>query len=467
MTYKNNLLKKSIRNIFQENICFSDLHNICEYQWKKYSWTNMYINKFEKNNLGVPVSLKDVFLYKNHPTTAGSKMLENFISPFSSSLVEKLLNHNFFINGKTNLDEFAMGSTGITSYFGMVKSIWKSFDGKIFSSGGSSSGSAMSVATGAAFASLATDTSGSIRLPASWSGIIGFKPTYGVFSRYGTIPLAESFDTMGILTRLVDDVRFLFDILKGKDPLDLTSVNYKEKKSSKKKFAILKEAYETNETINNLIKETENIFLKEGYEKKEFSIKEIHLAIGVYVILSRAECASNLQKYDGLKFGFSSHSNNLELQYLDTRTNGFGLEMKRRILTGGFVTSSENIKDYVEKASKIRQIIKNKILNILEEVDFILTPTSMGAMTLEECENINLQDPINIQKCDLFTVLANISACPAISIPIGLDERGSPVGVDIMGQPFQDLQIMDFGELIEKHFKRYEILFNKIIGETL
>jgi aspartyl-tRNA(Asn)/glutamyl-tRNA(Gln) amidotransferase subunit A len=461
-----NILKKTIREIVKEKIPFNVLKEVCVKQYEKYKDTNMYItplmDKLPNLPFGIPISIKDNFLTKDILTTCGSKMLSNFIGAYDATVVSRLKAINCVNFGKCNMDEFAMGSSGVSSFFGATSNIWSNNNGEVFSPGGSSSGSGVSVASGAVFASIATDTSGSIRLPASWCGIVGFKPTYGLFSRYGVIPLAESLDHPGLITRKVDDCRYIFENLIGKDENDLTSVNYKEKRSNKKKFAILKEAYETNEHIQKYMDATEKTLIDLGYEKKIYSIKEIEAAISVYIILCRAECSSNLQRYDGIKFGYSGSGENLEEQYIKTRSEGFGLEVQRRIMIGGFVTSSENINTYVNKAQELREDLKEKILHILSEVDFILTPTAMGAFTLNECKNINLQDPIKMQKCDLFTVISNLCGLPSISVPIGYDENGSPVGVDIMGGPFMDLQIMDMGEIIENSNNLHNSLIDKI-----
>jgi aspartyl-tRNA(Asn)/glutamyl-tRNA(Gln) amidotransferase subunit A len=473
LSSKKEILKKSIRQIMEEKIPLSVVGKICKEQYEKYSSLNMYItplmdeSKINNSSLtAIPLSIKDNFLTENIKTTCASKMLSNFIAPYTATLVERLEKNSFVNFGKTNMDVFAMGSSGISSYYGACKSIWTHKNGDVFSPGGSSSGSAVSVATGAVFCSIGTDTSGSIRLPTSFCMLVGFKPTYGLLSRYGVIPLAESLDHPGFLTRLVDDCRYMFTCTIGADDRDLTTVNYKEKRSDKKKFAIIKEAYDGDDSINEKMKEIEECFINAGYEKKEYSIGEIHAAIAVYVILCRAECASNLQRYDGLRYGFRGENiNNLEEQYKKSRTEGFGLEVKRRILTGGFVTSSENISIYVDKASSLRQQIKEKIAKIFEEADFILMPTAMGAMTLKEAQDINLQDPVKMQRCDLFTVIANLCGYPAISVPVGFESRNSPIGVDIMGQAFQDLQIMEYAEILENKFKMQEVLIDKIIGE--
>lgn len=460
------ILKKSIREIVKEKISFEVLKEVCINQYEKYKDNNMFITplmeKLPNVPFGIPVSIKDNFLTKDVLTTCGSKMLSNFVAPYDATVVHRLKNINCVNFGKANLDEFAMGSSGVSSFFAATKNIWSNNKGEAFSPGGSSSGSAVSVASGGVFASLATDTSGSVRVPASWCSVVGFKPTYGVLSRYGVIPLAESLDHVGILTRLVDDCRYIFENIIGKDEKDLTSVNYKPATSNKKKFAVLKEAYETDTYIQKYIDDTEKTFMDLGYEKKIYSIKEIEAAISIYIILCRAECSSNLQRYDGIKFGYSSNGENLEDQYIKTRSEGFGLEVQRRIMIGGFVTSSENISAYVNKAQQLRQDLKEKILHILSEVDFILMPTSMGALTLEECKDINLQDPVKMYKCDLFTVISNLCGLPSISVPVGFDESGSPVGVDIMGAPFMDLQIMDLAEIIQNSNNLHNLLIDKI-----
>jgi aspartyl-tRNA(Asn)/glutamyl-tRNA(Gln) amidotransferase subunit A len=462
-----NILKKPILQILEEKIPFSILNEICVHQYKKYISTNMYITPLMQDIIpnGIPISIKDNFLTLDIRTTAASRMLENFIPPYNATLVTRLQENGFQNYGKTNMDEFAMGSSGVSSYFGSTKSIWYNHKGEVFSPGGSSSGSAVSVASGAVFASICTDTSGSIRLPASYMGIVGFKPTYGLLSRYGIIPLAESLDHPGFLTRFVDDAKYLFNCTIGKDKEDLTTVDYKPIYSHKKKFAIIKEIYDADPIINKKIKEVEECFT--DYERKEYSVPELDIAIAIYVILSRGECASNLQRYDGLKFGYAAQNiNNLEDHYIQTRSEGFGLEVQRRIMIGGFVTSSENIQVYVHKAQSLRQYIKEQIFKILSEVDFIIMPTALGAITLEESQNINLQDPMKMQKCDLFTVVANLCGFPAISVPIGIDENGSPFGIDLMAQPFQDLQLLEFADIIEKKFNIHEILINKITTET-
>lgn len=461
------LLNSSIRDLIKNKVSLEEIRKTCLYQYNKYKDLNFYITPIEDVKDGIPMSVKDVFLTKGILTTAASKILSNFIAPYSSTIVNRLENAGFANYGKTNLDEFAMGSSGISSYYGPTKSLWHSLkDRKIFSPGGSSSGAVMSVATGSVYVALATDTSGSIRLPASWSGVVGFKPTYGVFSRYGIIPLAESFDHPGLISRKVDDIRYVFEKIIGKDQNDLTSVDYKEKKSNKKKFGIIKEMYHTNSVIDESMKKVEDILIKNGYGKIETSIQEVNLCIPIYLILCRAECSSNLQRYDGIRYGLSEEANSLIDQYFNSRNEGFGVEVKRRIFTGAFVSSSENILEYVEKAKILRQYIKDKVKVFLEKVDFIIMPTAMGAMSIDECLDINLHDPIKMQKCDLFTVLGNITGFPAISVPFCYDENGSPVGIDILGQPMQDLQIMEYGEIIEKSFPQiHKDLMYKITKE--
>jgi aspartyl-tRNA(Asn)/glutamyl-tRNA(Gln) amidotransferase subunit A len=465
---KKEILKKTIRKIIEEKIKFQDIKEVCKEQYEKYKNNNMYItNLMDKipDNIekGIPISIKDNYCTKDTLTTCGSKILYNFVPTYDSTIVERLYSIGAINFGKTNMDEFAMGSSGVSSYFGPTINIWSNNTLEPFSPGGSSSGSAVSVASGSVWASLGSDTGGSVRTPGCWCGVVGFKPTYGVLSRYGIIPYAESFDCPGIITRRVDDVRYIFEKIKGKDIKDLTSVNYKEYKSNKKKFAILKEAYETDDEIHKHILEVEQTFIDLGYEKVEYSIKELEIANSIYVILVRSECASNLQKYDGIKFGYTSREiNDLNDQYVKTRSEGFGLEVQRRIMTGTFVTSSENVQPYLHKAQCLREDIKNSILSVLENVDFILTPTSLSPLSIKESLNLELQDPVKMYKCDLFTVIANLCGIPAINIPFNLLTNGLPTSVTLMGNPFQDLQLMDFGEIIEDKFKFYNTLIDEI-----
>jgi aspartyl-tRNA(Asn)/glutamyl-tRNA(Gln) amidotransferase subunit A len=461
------ILRKSIREIIKERIPFEEVKKVCVHQYEKYKNTNMYITPLMDNipdniPFGIPISIKDNFLTKGILTTCGSKMLGNFIAPYDATVVSRLYTMNFINFVKCNMDEFAMGSSGVSSFFAPTSNIWSNHKGEIFSPGGSSSGSAVSVASGGVFASIGSDTGGSVRLPASWCSVVGFKPTYGVLSRYGLIPYADSFDHPGIIARKVDDCRYIFENIIGKDEKDLTSVDYKPVTSNKKKFAVLKEAYDTNEHIQKYMDSTEKTLVDLGYEKKIYSVEELHIANSIYIILCRGELSSNLQRYDGIKFGHSSDGVNLEDQYIKTRSKGFGLEVQRRIMIGGFVTSSENISTYVNKAQELRQDLKEKILHILTEVDFILMPTSMGALTINESKNLDLQDPVKMYKCDLFTVISNLCGLPSISVPIGYDENGSPVGVDIMGSPFMDLQIMNVGESIQNSNDCYNTLMDKI-----
>jgi aspartyl-tRNA(Asn)/glutamyl-tRNA(Gln) amidotransferase subunit A len=464
---KKEILSKSIREIEKERINFQEIMKVCKIQYEKYQNNNMYItnlmDEVDKNlQFGIPISIKDNYCINGVLTTCGSKMLSNFIPNYNATIVDRLYNFGGVNLGKVNMDEFAMGSSGVSSFFGPAINVWSNEEGETFSPGGSSSGSAVSVSSGVVWASFGSDTGGSVRMPGSWSGVVGFKPTYGVLSRYGIIPYAESFDCPGIIARKIDDVRYIFEKIKGKDEKDLTSVEYKEYKSNKKKFAILREAYDTDKEIHNHILEVEKTFINLGYEKIEFSVKELEIAISIYVILVRSECASNLQRYDGIKYGYSTkNAKNLNEQYIKTRSEGFGLEVQRRIMTGTFVTFSENVKSYLYKAQCLREDLKNSILSILSKVDFILTPTSFNPLTIKESLNLDLQDPVKMYKCDLFTVIANLCGIPAINVPVDLLKNGLPIGVTLMGNPFQDLQIMDFSEIIEDKFKFY----NKLIDE--
>ncbi|OED45269.1 hypothetical protein AB836_02190 [Rickettsiales bacterium (ex Bugula neritina AB1)] len=457
----NNLLNKSIRELINNKYNKNDITKVCKEQAKKYSSTNMFIKTlYDQEEIGIPISVKDNFMVKDQEITAASKILQNYISPYNATLVKRLRNNNFSIAGITNMDEFAMGSSGITSIYGPTTSLWISKDNKVFVPGGSSSGSAVSVLSGACYGSFGTDTAGSTRLPAAWCGLVGFKPTYGLFSRFGVIPLSESLDHPSLITRRVDDSRYLFEKLVGKDDNDLTTIDFEPQNySKKKKFAIIKELYECDKNLMKALKETEDLFINLGYEKIEISLKEVKYALSIYHIICPIEASSNLQKYDTLRYGPKNtyhDSQNLEEIYQNVRTNLFGLEVKRRLINGTLLCSLEENNNLYKKAKLLRMDLFNAISKIFEIVDFILAPTTnIGALTLEESQNANLLDPIKMYKCDMYTVISNLCGIPSINIPVSFDERGSPIGLQVIGGPLMDNHVLNIGEEIEKIFQFY------------
>ena len=391
---------------------------------------------------GMVIAIKDVISIKDKPLTCSSKMLENFNALYDATVIEKIKKEDGIIIGKTNCDEFAMGSSNENSFFGAVKNpVNRS---KV--PGGSSGGSAAAVAAGLCDVSLGTDTGGSIRQPASFTGIYGLKPTYGRVSRYGLTAFASSFDSIGPFANNSSDLSLLLEVLSGHDekdstssPLDVPKFSAIKNETDKiKRIGIPKEYFgeglqkEVREAIDKLISK-----LKEnGFEIKEISLPNSEYTIATYYILTTAETSSNLARYDGAKYGYrSKESNNLENLYRNSRSEGFGKEVKRRIMLGTYVLSSGYYDAYYKKAQKVRRIIKNDFMKAFEEVDLILTPTSpFTAFDI----GAKLSDPMEMYLSDIYTTSANLAGIPGISIPIGFDEQDLPIGVQFLANQFKE-----------------------------
>lgn len=389
---------------------------------------------------GMVLGIKDNICYKNHGVSASSKMLENYVSPYSATAVEKLTNEDVIIIGRLSCDEFAMGSSNEKSYFGEVKNPLD----ETRVPGGSSGGSAAAVAANLCLASLGSDTGGSIRQPASFCGNIGFKPTYGRISRYGLLAYGSSFDQIGPIAHNLDDAELLYLIMAGKDKMDSTSsskeVIKSDLSSSKKyKFAIFDSVInnaslqpEVKQSLDNLITQ-----LKEkGHEVNTVHFPYLDYLVPTYYVLTTAEASSNLSRYDGIHFGYRSpNATDLESTYLLSRSEGFGKEVKRRIMLGTFVLSAGYFDAYYTKAQKVRNIITTSMKDLLNEYDFILSPTTPStAFKFGEKSS----DPVAMYLEDIFTVLANIVGMPAISVPFGKDENNLPIGMQLMANQFND-----------------------------
>ncbi|MDX9925585.1 MAG: Asp-tRNA(Asn)/Glu-tRNA(Gln) amidotransferase subunit GatA [Ignavibacteriaceae bacterium] len=391
---------------------------------------------------GMVIAVKDVISIKDKPLTCSSKMLENFNALYDATVIEKIKKEDGIIIGKTNCDEFAMGSSNENSFFGAVKNPVN--NSKV--PGGSSGGSAAAVAVGLCDTSLGTDTGGSIRQPASFTGIYGLKPTYGRVSRFGLTAFASSFDSIGPFAKNSYDLSLLLEVLSGHDekdstssPLDVPQFSSIKNGSDKiKRIGIPKEYFgeglqkEVREAIDKLISQ-----LKEnGFEIKEISLPNSEYTIATYYILTTAETSSNLARYDGAKYGYrSKESNNLENLYRNSRSEGFGKEVKRRIMLGTYVLSSGYYDAYYKKAQKVRRMIKNDFMKAFEEVDLILTPTSpFTAFDI----GAKLSDPMEMYLSDIYTTSANLAGIPGISIPIGFDEQDLPIGVQFLANQFKE-----------------------------
>jgi len=398
--------------------------------------------------LGIPLALKDIFLTKGLRTTCASKILENFIPPYDSTVVEKLKKEGYVLLGKLNLDEFAMGSSTENSAFGPTHNPWNLERAPGGSSGGSSAAMAARLAAG----TLGTDTGGSIRQPAAFCGVVGLKPTYGRVTRYGIIAFASSLDQVGPITSDVEDAAILLKVIAGKDPKDSTSVDREvpdypsliKEKVEGLKIGLPEEYFGdgVDEEVLKRIEDAIKVLEKLGVQFKKISLPHTEYAIATYYIVAPAEASSNLARYDGIRYGLRVKGKDLIDTYFETRSKGFGAEVKRRIMLGTYALSSGYYDAYYLKALKVRTIIRNDFLEAFKEVDAIITPTTpTPAFKLGE----KISDPLRMYLSDIFTVSVNLAGLPGISIPAGFTQNGLPVGMQIIGRPFDEVTIMRIG----------------------
>ncbi|MDC3355537.1 Asp-tRNA(Asn)/Glu-tRNA(Gln) amidotransferase subunit GatA [Candidatus Pelagibacter sp.] len=402
---------------------------------------------------GVPMAVKDLFCTNGVKTTAGSKILNNFIPPYESTVTQNIWNEGAILLGKLNCDEFAMGSSNETSFFGNVQS---PID-KGLVPGGSSGGSASALAANLTPITIGTDTGGSIRQPASFTGTVGLKPTYGSCSRYGIVAFASSLDQAGPMSKDVKDCALLQEVISTYDEKDSTSIDFKRNEYSKeltnnikgKKIGIPKEY-----RVEGMPKEIEDLWTKGieyvkdcGAEIIEISLPHTNYALPAYYIVAPAEASSNLARYDGVKYGFRSKGENLIDMYEKTRSEGFGSEVQRRIMIGTYVLSSGYYDAYYLKAQKVRKLIKNDFDEAYKNVNAILTPsTPSAAFKIGEKTN----DPVSMYLNDIFTVPVNLAGLPAISIPAGVDAKGYPLGLQIIGKAFDEQNILNIAYAMEE-----------------
>ena len=394
---------------------------------------------------GIPIGIKDNICQKNIPTTCGSRMLENFVPPYDATVIERLRDRDVVFTGKLNMDEFAMGSTCETSYFGATKNPRDT----AHSPGGSSGGSAASVAAGSAVLSLGSDTGGSVRGPASWCGLVGLKPTYGAVSRYGAVAMASSLDQIGPIGRTVSDVALLSNALFGADERDTTSARREHPDFTKclnkdvkgLVIGVPKEYYGagvSDEVRASVLAAVEALGAA-GATVKELSLPSTPDALAAYYIISCAEASSNLARFDGIKYGYRTEKfEGLNDLYERTRSEGFGDEVKRRILLGTFVLSSGFFDAYYNRAKKLQQKIRREFEDAFTGCDLLITPTSpFTAFKLGE----NRDNPVADYAADLCTVTVNIATLPAMSIPCGVAQNGLPIGMQLIGPRFGEDKI--------------------------
>ncbi|MDI3472049.1 MAG: aspartyl-tRNA(Asn)/glutamyl-tRNA(Gln) amidotransferase subunit [Thermotogaceae bacterium] len=399
---------------------------------------------------GIPYALKDNILAKGTRTTCASKILENYFSVYDATVTKKLKDSGAILIGKTNLDEFAMGSSTENSAFFTTRNPWDL--SRI--AGGSSGGSAAAVACREVPFSLGSDTGGSVRLPAAFCGVIGFKPSYGLVSRYGLVAFGSSLDQIGPITHSVRDTALITQLIYGKDPNDSTTVDIEldflrdiEEGMPGMKFALPKQFLEDtlDDEIANALKKLIKILESNGGKVEEVDIPSLKYVVAVYYIIAPAEASSNLARYDGIKYGLRSKKEDLNSTYISTRGEGFGEEVIRRIMLGTFTLSAAYYDAYFDKAQKVRTIIKNSLNEIFEKYDAIISPTSpVVAPKIGE-----IKDPLTYYLMDLYTIPANLAGLPAVSIPIDF-QNGLPIGIQIMGKRFEDPKVLRIARSVEK-----------------
>ena len=394
---------------------------------------------------GIPIAQKDLFCTKDLRTTCGSNMLSNFIPPYSATVIENLESAGCISIGKTNMDEFAMGSSNETSFFGNVENPW----GEGLVPGGSSGGSASAVAAGIVAAASGTDTGGSIRQPASLCGITGLKPTYGRISRWGMIAFASSLDQAGPMARTAEDCAIMLNEMCSHDPKDTTSLDENIPDFTQNlntsiqgmKIGLVKE-FDLSKLDNDVVKvfeESKRHYESLGAEFIEISLPNISLSVPTYYVVAPAECSSNLSRFDGVKFGRRCENpKDLEDLYVRSRSEGFGDEVKRRILIGSYVLSAGFYDAYYKKAQQVRRLIKNDFVSAFEKVDVIMSPTTRG--TAFKAGSMG-SDPIQMYLEDLFTIPANLAGLPAMSVPNGIVDN-KPVGMQLIGNFLEESKIL-------------------------
>ena len=420
---------------------------------------------------GIPVAIKDLYCTKGVRTTASSKMLENFVPEYESTVSRKLLEAGITMLGKTSLDEFAMGSTNLTSYFGEVKNPYKR-NGEDLVPGGSSGGSASAVASGCAIAATGSDTGGSIREPASFCGLVGMKPTYGRASRYGMVAFSSSLDCPGPITRDVADSALFLKVISGldeKDPttapkevIDWTKVLGQPVKGLKVGIPEEYKSDKLNPEVQKLWDERAEDLRKLGAEIVNISLPHTKYSLPVYYIIAPAEASSNLARYDGVKYGYRTNSpyHSLDEMYELTRTEGFGAEVKKRLLIGSTILTEEFYERSYLKALKTRRLICEEFEEAFKNVDVILTPSTTGAAF---SKNDKLS-PLDVYLNDVYTVGSSLAGLPSISIPVGKDKNGLPLGLQIMGRKFDEETVYKVAFQLEV-ISKFDNTPSKVMGE--
>ena len=408
---------------------------------------------------GIPTALKDNMNYKGSKTTCSSKILENFVSPYDATIVTKMKENLIPIIGKANLDEFAMGSSNENSAFKIVRNPYNL--NKV--PGGSSGGSAASVSSSEVTLSLGSDTGGSIRLPASFCGIYGFKPTYGRVSRYGLIAFASSLDQIGPFGRSIEDITHLYEVISGYDTKDSTSLNLEvgnisnnlKKDTKGLRVGVIKElmAEGVEDCVKNAVENAVKTYEKMGAEIVEISLPLLKHSIGVYYIVATAEASSNLARFDGVRYGYRTQNpQNLMEMYCKTRAEGFGPEVKRRIMLGTYALSSGYYDAYYKKAQQLRRLIANDFNKAFEKVDILVSPT---CPTTAFDLNSKADNPLAMYLTDIATISSNLVGAPALSMPVGFDKDNMPIGLQIIAKNLDELTLLQSAYALEQELGIY------------
>ena len=399
---------------------------------------------------GIPIAIKDNIQVKNWSITSCSKILQGYIAPYNATVIEKMLSRGLAPFGRTNMDEFAMGSTTESSFYGKTLNPLDN----AYVPGGSSGGSACAVSAGIALAALGSDTGGSIRQPAAFCGCVGFKPSYGRVSRYGLAAYSSSLDQIGPITRSVEDAAILYDIIAGYDERDTTSANVEftstaDKLDANKKYKIaLVKNYtdEASDEVKNSIYLAANKLKEAGHEISEVSLSSAKYAIAAYYIIATAEASANLSRYDGVRYGRRGEAESLGAMYATTRGEGFGAEVQRRMLLGTFVLSSGYYDAYYIKAQKARAFISKAYESVLEGADALLMPVAPHAAY----KFGELKDPLTAYLSDVYTVSVNLAGLPAISVPVSKNADGLNISAQIIGAQWEEQKVLDIAASLEK-----------------
>ena len=404
---------------------------------------------------GVPIAYKDIFCQQGWKSACASKMLDNFVSPYTATVVQNLLNEGMVTLGRTNMDEFAMGSTTESSFYGATKNPWNIENVP----GGSSGGSAAAVAARLAPAALGSDTGGSIRQPASHCGITGLKPTYGVVSRFGMVAYASSFDQAGPMAQTAEDCALLLNAMASFDERDSTSLEREQEDYTRAlnqplkglKIGLPKEyfAQSNSADVQTALQNVMDLLKAQGAEMVDVSLPQTELSIPAYYVLASAEASTNLSRYDGVRYGHrAAQFGDLDEMYSNTRAEGFGSEVKRRIMMGTYVLSHGYYDAYYLKAQKLRRLVANDFQTALQDCDLILGPV---APTAAPKLGSDIHDPVQMYLSDIYTIALNLAGLPGMSLPAGFSSDGLPIGVQLIGNYFTEAKLLGVAHQIQQH----------------